>query len=201
MNLEQNSKGVRMRTKRVVITDTNAIILLLRIAPEMFQDARFGCVLPEYAYQEFIMKPEFKVLFPWRERYKRFLNLGVSILDAQKHPQFPSALKTISLMSRIRPNRYGKYYGLSKKDQEILSVAVAFGYDLCTEDRNLALFARDEFDVRVFSALSLINRWIQDKLITWDDEKQALLADWGDRKQPKKEVGIFQSLTGYTYPA
>ena len=201
MKLEQNSEGVRMRTKRVVLTDTNAIVLLLRIAPEMFRDERFGCVLPEYAYQEFILKPEFKVLFPWRERYKHFLQLGVSILEAQKHPQFPSALKAISVMSRMRPNRYGKCYGLSKKDQEILSVAVAFCYALCTEDRNLALFAREEFGIQVFSALSLINRWIKDKLITWDDEKQTLLSDWGDRKQPEKEVELFHTLTGYTYPA
>ncbi len=189
-----------MRAKRVVLTDTNAIVLLLRIAPKMFQDERFGCLLPEYAHQEFILKPEFKVRFPWRDQYKQFLHLGISISEAKKNPQFEPALKTISFMAETRPNRYGKSYGLSKKDQEILSVAVAFCFDLCTEDRNLALFASEEFGVQVFSALSIVNRWIQDKLIIWDNEKQALFSDWGNRKQPPKEVELFHVLTGYHYP-
>lgn len=47
----------------------------------MFQDERFGCLLPEYAYQEFIRKPEFKSQFPWREEYKKYLKKGISIAE------------------------------------------------------------------------------------------------------------------------
>jgi hypothetical protein len=166
----------------------------------MFRDKRFGCILPEYAHQEFLLKPEFKVIFPWREQYRNYLYPEISIPEAKRNPQFESALNIITCLSRTRTNRYGHKYGLSKKDREILSIAVAFCFDLCTEDRNLALFASEEFNVQVLSALALINQWIQDKLITWDDEKQALLSDWGNRKQPPKEVKLFHDLTGYTYP-
>ena len=189
-----------MRTRPVVLIDTNAIILLLRIAPNMFRDSQYDCVLPEYVYQEFMQKPEFKDLFPWRSEYKGYLHVGITNNAAYKHPQFASTLKTITCMARTNLNRNKERYGLSKKDQEILSVAVAFCLDLCTEDVNLALFAKNEFSVKVFSALSMINRWLQGGLIVWDDKKQQLLQEWNGRRQPKEEISTFQKLTGYSYP-
>lgn len=181
-----------MISEPVVITDTNAIILLLRIAPQMFQDKHYGCLLPEYAYDEFIKKPEFKELFPWRADYKKFLHLGISIATIRENKQFQPALDCVAFMPGNE--------GLSKKDQQIVSVAIAFNYALCTDDRALESFARKQFCVRTYSPLELINRWLQDGLFEWDDEKQNLLTDWNRRPQPPKQIKLFKELTGCSYP-
>ena len=195
MICEQNSEGVQMRSKRVVLTDTNALILLLRIAPEMFSDKRFGCIMPEYVYDEFIRNAEFKEKFPWRSQYKKYLMSEIPIAQAQKNIQFIHTLQTISLIVQTKKN-----YGLSKKDQEIVSVAIAFNFDFCTEDKNLSRFAQDEFGLKVFSALAMINMWLEDKLIKWNDNLHALLSEWNGRPQPRSQIRRFHDLTGYDYP-
>jgi len=189
-----------MRSKRVVLTDTNAVILLLRIAPEMFRDKRYNCVMPEYVYDEFVKKPEFKEKFPWRSQYKQFLKSEITIADACKHPQFKNTLNSVLHIAKARKNRENIKYGISKKDQEIVSVAIVFNFNFCCADKNLSWFAQDEFDVKVFSPLSMINMWLEDGLIRWDDELQSLLLEW-NRSQPKSQISRFHELTGYDYPA
>lgn len=195
-----NLKGVQMRSKRVVLTDTSALALLLRIAPAMFQDQRFNCAMPEFVYDEFIKKPEFKDRFPWRDKYKEYLRSSVTIAQAQKHSQYPNTLEYVSIIAEARLNRARKPYGLSKKDKEIVAVAIAYNYDFCCADKNLSWFAQDEFGVMCVSPLELVNRWLTDGLIVWSDALQALLVDWGGRSQPKQQIKRFHELTGYNYP-
>jgi len=52
--------------------------------------------------------------------------------------------------------------------------------------------------------LEIINDWLTRDLIEWDDEKQGVLEDWRrceEHSQPKKQIAVFESKTGRTYPA
>ena len=50
----------------VVLQDTCAILMLLRIAPEMFTNPDFGCVTLASVQKEYVRKQEFKRKYPWR---------------------------------------------------------------------------------------------------------------------------------------
>jgi hypothetical protein len=52
--------------------------------------------------------------------------------------------------------------------------------------------------------LCLVNDWIDQKLIVWNDARQAVLDDWiaqNERPQPIGEIRRFEKLTGRTYPS
>lgn len=68
----------------------------------MFKDDRYNCVMPQYAYDEFIKKAEFKEKFPWRSEYKQFLRSEITIASALKHPQFKSTLNFVSHIAEVK---------------------------------------------------------------------------------------------------
>jgi len=49
----------------------------------------------------------------------------------------------------------------------------------------------------------MINRWIRERLIKWNEELHSYVADWkinNEHPQPKKQIREFKKLTGLSYP-
>ena len=53
--------------------------MLIRIAPDMFCDERYGCVTMQEVIKELFRTQKFKAKYPWRTRYKSKIKaLGAS---------------------------------------------------------------------------------------------------------------------------
>jgi hypothetical protein len=50
-----------------VVCDTCSLIMLLRIAPDMFADPRYRCVTIAPVFNEYVRTQRFKHRYPWRE--------------------------------------------------------------------------------------------------------------------------------------
>lgn len=44
----------------IILCDTSSVVMLLRIAPEMFEDKRYGCVTIKEVYNELFATQKFK---------------------------------------------------------------------------------------------------------------------------------------------
>ena len=76
------------------------------------------------------------------------------------------------------------------------------GSEMCIRDR----FAKQEFP-SIFkgdiSPLEIINMWLENGLISWDDVKHEYLSEWDrleEPRQPIEAIGKFQQFTGKIYP-
>ena len=77
-------------------------------------------------------------------------------------------------------NRRGEF-SLSHVDKMFLSCALANGYRISTGEKEMKLFAKQEF-TKTFkgwsSPLGIINLWISKGLIKWHDTLQSFLREW-----------------------
>jgi hypothetical protein len=63
----------------VILCDTSSILMLLRIAPDMFTDERYECKAIRDVHDEIVQTTKFKTKYPWT-------------VDCE-HPQPPKAKK------------------------------------------------------------------------------------------------------------
>lgn len=192
-----------MQKRKIILTDTCALIMLIRIVPEMFHDPKYNCIMTEHVYNEFIKKPEFLYRFPWRSEYKKYLYSKHMEAMLEKNKDYSRALEYVKYAAKTAKNDKGRCYGLSKKDCEIVATSVCFCYDFCSGDRNLYEFAQNEFSIKTFSALELLNTWIDGGVLIWDDDKHKMLSMWkneNQRPQPEYQIERFKTLTMRTYP-
>jgi len=64
-------------------------------------------------------------------------------------------------------------------------------------------FLIQQFDIKVFKPLKVINDWLRKGLFQWDDEKQAVLEDWlvcNETPQDKRLIREFTHITNREYP-
>ena len=53
-----------------ILCDTCSVLMLIRIAPEMFCDDRFECVTIPEVIHELFQTQKFKTSYPWRKEFK-----------------------------------------------------------------------------------------------------------------------------------
>ena len=53
-----------------ILCDTCSVLMLIRIAPDMFTDERFDCVTVQEVCEEIFRTQRFKTKYPWRSDYK-----------------------------------------------------------------------------------------------------------------------------------
>ena len=184
-----------MRSKQVVLTDTCAVIMLLRIAPDMFQSPEYCCVMSYHIYDEFIKKKEFLEKYPWRPLFSKYLKSAIQLGDLKRDKGYYGVVNVVK--------QYQRNYGLSNKDCEIVAIALYKNFDFCSGDENLFTFAKNEFDLNTLSVLELVNDWIEGGLIIWNSQRHAVLNDWikmKERCQPRKQIERFERLTNWKYP-
>jgi hypothetical protein len=181
-------------------------MMLIRIAPDMFLDRRYQCVTLNLMRHEIFRNPKFKRKYPWRNDFKtKIQGLPSNFTNNADVNQYFEAINL--LIRNITINaKTGRPFDLSYVDQMFLACALANGYKISTGDKSLALFAlqefRDEFHGNI-SPLGIINGWMREGLIKWNEELHSYVADWkitNEHPQPKKQIREFKKLTGLSYP-
>jgi hypothetical protein len=185
-----------------ILCDTCSILMLIRIAPEMFCDDRFECVTIQEVLHELFRTQKFKSRYPWRARYKpKITALGTTEINKGDFRLYLQAIKDIVDTGK-KNKRTGRYFNLSRVDQLIAACSIAHNFKLTTVDDDLADFIKQEFSGYTIAPLSIINDWIEKKLIMWDDEMQAVIEDWeksNEHPQPKAGIKRFEKITRYKY--
>jgi hypothetical protein len=172
----------------------------------MFIDPKFGCATIHEVIKEIITTTKFKKKYPWRTEYRGKLH---SLPATQyRTPVFENVKKAMTLLlgNGVINEKTQRMIDLSEEDQAIAACAIANDYFLSTGDANLIAFLQQEFKQDFkgnLSALEVINFWTEKNIITWDDAKQAVIAEWklqDEIKQPKESIIKFTKLTRRTYP-
>ena len=185
-----------------ILCDTCSILMLIRIAPEMFRDERFECITIQEVFQELFRTQKFKDRYPWRARYKTKIKpLGISKVKSGDFKLYLGAVKNIVNAGKIN-NRTDRYFNLSRVDQIIAACSIAHNFKLTTVDGDLVDFIIQEFAGQTISPLGIVNEWMEKGLIKWNDELQMIIEDWercNESPQPKKEIKRFEKISGYKY--
>ncbi len=186
-----------------VLCDTCSVLMLIRIAPDMFTDKRYECVTVPEVRKEFFQTQKFRTKYPWRVDFTSQIKaMPVSELeknDFEMHLSLISNLNDTGTMNE----RTGHFFNLSKVDQRIIAYAVTHRFTLNSTDDDLCDFAEQQFDAQITTPLGIINDWLEKGLLEWDSKLQAVIEDWdrcNEHPQPGKEVKKFIKLTGYEYP-
>lgn len=190
----------------IILCDTSSILMLLRIVPQMFEDHKYNCVTIKEVYEEITRTTKFKTRYPWagtlRNRVKALPAGQTNTPDVNFYNEAISSLNESGVVDK----KTARLFDLSRVDMKIMSCALALRYFVSSGDGGMIRFIEqqfpDEFKGNI-SPLGLINKWLEDKLISWDDEKQKLMAEWNDNEehaQPKNEIAKFRRLTKRQYP-
>ena len=108
--------------------------------------------------------------------------------------------------SNITNKKTGKLFDLSHVDRKFASCAFSFGLRISTGDGDIKDLANQEFPKTFkgsLSPLGMINMWIRNGLIDWNDTLNEYVADWKrneEDSQPKRQKSEYKKLTGLRYP-
>lgn len=190
----------------LTLCDTTSILMLIRIAPEMFIDARFQCRTIHSIRNEIIRTWKFSKKYPWRTKYPEKVKCLPSSLATQ--PERQRYFEAIDkLIENITLNeKTSQSFDLSNVDKEFLSYALANKFRITSGDDNLVDFALQEFKEDFkgnISPLGLINGWMETRLLEWNDKAHIYLADWekhNEHPQPERQIRKFKKITGRNYP-
>jgi hypothetical protein len=152
--------------------------MVLRIAPDMFTDDRFGCATIPKVHEELFRTQKFKTKYSWRDTFKdNITTLGSSLTGSS---EVELQLDSISMLvdTGVENKETGRLVDLSLTDKHVIACASAHGCKISSIDRNLVYFAVEEFELENITPLGLVNQWIEDGLITWDDRLQMIMEDW-----------------------
>ena len=185
-----------------ILCDTCSVLMLIRIAPEMFCDDRFKCVTIPEVIKELFQTQKFKTSYPWRKEFKSKIKaIRTSEIEKGDFQIYLQSIRSIIQTGKIN-KRTGKYFNLSRVDQIIAACSVAHNFKLTTVDNDLGDFIKQEFSGQTISPLGIINDWLEKKLIKWNDKMQMVIEDWdacNESPQPRKEIKRFEKTTGYKY--
>ena len=188
-----------------VLCDTSVVLMLLRIAPDMFVDERYECVTVKEVHDEIVRTTKFKSKYPWtKELRSKIKIISVNKSKKERINLYFSAISELNNTGTINKTT-GRLFDLSFTDRKIASSTLALGYKITSGDRDLVTFCKQEFSKEckgAVSPLGIINRWVEKKLIDWDDTKQEYLTDWSENRehpQPDKAKRKFENLTGREY--
>jgi len=190
----------------IVLCDTSSILMLLRIAPQMFDDERFGCVTIKEVHKEITRTAKFKSKYPWTGALRAKIKpLPASKTNTSDIKLYHDTISTLNV-DGVVDEKTERLFNLSREDMRIMACALGLGYFISSGDGGIIRFLSQQFpdDFKGnISPLGLINRWLEGKLITWDEEKQMQLAEWNENEehaQPKDEITRFKRLTRRQYP-
>ena len=165
----------------------------------MLSDTTFGCVTTRGVRDEFVKgPPRFRAKYPWRKDMRPFLKHLPS--SEAESADVKIQLEAIEACLRLDPQ-----YNLSRVDKGILACALEYGYVIVTEERVMAEFGRRTFPTTYkgdWSALELLNSWIESDLVEWSQALEEILCDWratGEKPQPASAIERYEKLTGHKY--
>ena len=189
----------------IILCDTSSIFLLLRIAPEMFIDPKYECITIPEVFHEIFRTQRFKGKYPWRIEYKS--KVKPLPYSSYKTSSFDAVHKSIQrlLDASVADSLSGQVFNLSPEDHVLAACAIAKDCELSSGDAKLVAFLRQQFPDMFrgnLTALEVINRWLENKVLDWDNSKHAIVGEWKKNEAPqtKSAVKQFKYLTGRDYP-
>ncbi|GAB6059287.1 hypothetical protein [Desulfonatronum parangueonense] len=190
----------------IILCDTCSVLMLIRIAPEMFTDPKYKATTIPGVAKEIIRTQKFKSKYPWRKDYRECIKpSSESRFENQEYKMIFNITNEL-LRSGVTNNKNNKLFDLSFVDKQVVSFALAYRHAISTGDQGIVDFATQEFPEYFLGnvhPLDLINEWLTANLIEWDDVKHKILEEWtivGERPQPEQAKISFQTKTGKDYP-
>lgn len=190
-----------------ILCDTCSILMLLRIAPDMFNNKEYKCLTLLDVRKEMFQKQTFKNKYPWRSKFKSNVSC-IPNSELNNNQDFINLKKAMNLLITrgVVNEETGRLFDLSRVDIKILACAISYGHKVASGDNGLKQFAHQEFSDQYkgdISPLGIINMWLRKGIIAWNDEKQTYLTEWAllnEDPQPLLQRRQFKRLTGYAYP-
>lgn len=186
----------------LILADTCSVLMLLRIAPEMFSDPQYECVTTTEVLRELKSNQKFKTKYPWiKSLIPGIKCIGNSELETD---DYNTALSTIELLLSTNPinKTTQKVFDLSRVDRHIIACAAAKNFSITTGETDIIDFARQEFSIKSLSALGVLNIWLEKGLVACDEDLLAIIDDWEHSReagQPTSDIEKFQKLTKKFY--
>lgn len=107
-----------------ILCDTCSVLMLIRIAPDMFINSEFECVTISDVVKEIFRTQRFKDRYPWRQRFKvKIKPISNSILKSNDFKLYFQVINS-QISNGIVNNETKKYFDLSKVDQRIVACAL-----------------------------------------------------------------------------
>jgi len=188
------------------LCDTSSILMLIRIAPDMFIDDRYECCTIRLVREEIFRTQKFKTKYPWRIKFKNKIQcLPTNHVKNDNFDMYFDAVESLIEHGTINKEK-GSEFDLSYVDKAIIACALSNAYKITTGDEDLRTFAKQEFGTHFkgwISPLGLINKWIRNNLIQWDDSLHDYVSEWtrdDEHPQPRRQKTAFKKLTGRKYP-
>ncbi|NLW31506.1 MAG: hypothetical protein GXY77_08635 [Fibrobacter sp.] len=188
-----------------ILCDTSSILMLLRIAPDMFTDERYECRTIREVHDEIVRTTKFKSKYPWtREMKHKVKTVVLSKEQKQTETMFFETVRTLNRQGVVN-QKTGRFIDLSREDMRVISHALTLDYRITSGDRDLVQFALQEFKEEFrgnVSPLEIIIYWLESGIIEWDEMKQIRLSVWtedNEHPQPMKAKKYFKKLTGFKY--
>jgi hypothetical protein len=189
-----------------ILCDTSVILMLIRVAPDMFLGSDYECSTIRLVRDELFRTQKFKSKYAWRGEYKASIRcLPMEVAESEDVQRYLDVIQTLTSHGAVN-EKTGREFGLSHVDKAFLSCALANRFRISTGEEEMKLFAAQEFGKQFkgwISPLGIINLWIKRKLISWDDSHQNILKEWekdNEHAQPQRQKFIFKKLTGMKYP-
>lgn len=187
----------------IILCDTSSVLMLLRIAPEMFVDPKYECLTLPEVKKEILQTPKFKDKYSWRVQFKpKLRTIGMTKYDDQNFKLVRNTIKVLIDVCTINKSA-GKIFDLSYVDIIVAAYAVTNEYTITTEDENLAQFLEQEFEIKNLSSLEVLNLWIKKDVVIVDANILNVLTDWKileEPVQPQRAIKEFEKLTNNIYP-
>ena len=128
-----------------ILCDTSSILMLLRIAPDMFTDERYECRTIREVHDEIVRTTKFKSKYPWtREKKDKVKTVVLSKEQKQTETMFFETVRTLNRQGVVN-QKTGRFIDLSREDMRVISHALTLDYRITSGDRDLVQFARQEF--------------------------------------------------------
>jgi hypothetical protein len=167
----------------------------------------YGCFTIQEVRREIIRQQKFKDKYPWRHGFKDKIRC-VPNSEITNNDFVNQYLEVINLLieSNITNNKTGKLFDLSPVDKKFIACAFSFGFKISTGDGDIKDIANQEFSKTFkgnISPLGMVNMWIRNGLIAWNDTFYEYVADWKrneENSQPKRQKSEYKKLTGLKYP-
>jgi len=189
-----------------ILCDTSCVLMLIRIAPRMFLAEHYRCCTINVVRHEIFRTQRFVNKYPWRIDYKDKIRcLSNELTDNDDVSGFLQIITNLDEHGVVN-EKTGRDFDLSYIDRKIIACALANGCRITSGDNDLKEFAKQQFGPEFkgsISPLGMINGWIQQGIIKWNNKRHEYLADWNkdeEHSQPKNQKIKFKKLTGKRYP-
>jgi len=189
----------------VILCDTCSILMLIRISPDMFTDSIYETITIPSVLSECKQTQKFKNKYPWRDEYiSKIIPQKSTDIFTDNYKLHYNLIEKLMNEGTLNDEN-NALFNLSRTDKEIAAYAIAMEYNLSTGDKPMMDFISQQFseyNIKNFSSLDLINRWLRKEIIEWNIARQKIIEEWSlteERSQPVEAIKLFETLTDQKY--